>query len=295
MSVKHIKDLLRPSLGSDPEIMCYSVEEKKIVSSIPVLKRDKNNPIDLGDGIKMYADNVLIEASFPPSKNRASMVKLMRTVFTRMQEKLGDKYRLLPKAAHVYSNKELKAEYGIDPMIGGCDPSFNVYRMEINDIPNFQGGLRSGSFHIHLGHNRLLDFDTRVSAVKLLDIFLGCSSVIFDKDETALNRRDLYGKASEHRMPPHGVEYRCLGPWSLRSPKTTALVLDLADYALESLRSGKELDIINSVDENNVQEAINTCNPVLAKKVLVQAGMSGELMTRVEASYKPDFYKDWKI
>lgn len=43
------------TLGSDPELFLYDTEQKKIVSAIPVLgKHDKYNPIDLGDGIKMY-------------------------------------------------------------------------------------------------------------------------------------------------------------------------------------------------------------------------------------------------
>ena len=132
--------------------------------------------------------------------------------------------------------------------------------------------------------------------VKLLDIFLGCANVIFDKDHTAKVRRALYGTASEHRLPPHGLEYRCLGPYVLQSPKLVELALDLSDYALTPIRRGKEKELLKSIDARKVQAAINTCDVQLAEQVLTEAGLPTKLMERVKHDYgAPDLYKAWAL
>src|SRR5689334_8173306 len=68
------------TLGSDPELMLFSKDEGKIVSSMRILKGcDKRKPILLGNGIKMYPDNVLLEAAFPPSRSPDAAVEMINT------------------------------------------------------------------------------------------------------------------------------------------------------------------------------------------------------------------------
>lgn len=283
------------SWGSDPETH-LALANGQIISSIPVLKRDKHDPIDLGDGIRMYSDCVLVETSFPPSDTKAEMIERLKVVFTRMQEHLGDEYRLIPQAAHEYQPHELEPSYGIDPRVAGCEPSYSAWNRSINTPPDFQGGLRSGSFHIHLGHDALKEHEMRIKIVKLVDIYLGCASIIYDKDPTAKARRRLYGHSSEHRLPPHGVELRIMGPWSLRSPKTVELTLDLVDHALEMIRVGKDDEVLAAISPDDVQGAINDHNEGLARKVLSQAALPSALMKRVEQDRGAlDLYRDWQL
>ena len=176
--------------GSDPEFHLWDNQKKRIVSAIPVVKTDKNRPVHLGGGIHAYADNVLIETSFPPADNKKQFIGRFRAAFDKMQNFIGDRYRLLPKAAHKYHKDELK-----DPKSWeiGCSPNFDAYKCSMNNPLPFQDGLRTGSCHFHIGHKSLIDFSTRIDTIKLLDIFLGCASVIFDTDKTSKARRKYYG------------------------------------------------------------------------------------------------------
>lgn len=282
--------------GSDPELFLQDIAKNKIVSSIPVLKRDKHNPIKLKDGVVMYADNVLCETAFPPANSKDEMVHRFRGVFKQIQGKLGKKYRMVPQAAHEFTKNDLKPQFGIDPMESGCNPSFDAWNATINEPKPFVNGFRTGSAHFHVGHDKLTDFDTRLNAIKVLDIYLGCSFVLIDKDETSKIRRQYYGLSSEHRPTEYGLEYRVLSPYVLKSPQLVSLALDIIDFSMEKVFKGESSEVIKLVNPVNVMSAINNCDAKLAQSVLNQAELPGDLMKRVTSQYKlGDFYQEWGI
>jgi hypothetical protein len=303
------------TLGSDPELLLIDNEEGgKPVSSIRVLGRDKYDPIPLGDEMKMYADNVLVEAAFPPISLMGDIIGHFRRVFCRMQEKLTGRYSLLPKAAHTFNDDEL--QHKIAKVEGirdedttaftiGCTPWYDCYkRSEVNPTP-FKNGTRSSSMHIHIGNvnyktdrrGKLMSVPDKEDAIKIMDIFVGCAAAIFDKDETAQARRDLgYGRCGTFRMPHYGVEYRPLSSYALRHPDLTLLVRDLTIHAMEHVMDDSVRDVIASVDSSEVQTAINTGNRVLARKILTIAGLPQVLFRRVERRYEiPSFNQAWAI
>jgi len=272
------------TLGADPELMLFDNKKGRIVSSIPVVGRDKHDPVDLGDGIRMYADNVLVEVAFPPANNKGGFIETIRTAIARMSEALGAGFRLLPKTSHVYPESELRNKKAVE---SGCNENFDVYGRTKGPPPPFNGGLRTGSFHVHIGHNQLLDPRNKDRMVRLLDIYLGCASIVFDNDETSHARRSLYGKAGEFRPTPYGVEYRVLGNFALRSPRVTELVVDLVQFSVDKLISGQADKIIGSIDQANVQNAINSNMRGLAKSVLKSGGLDASLFSGVNKTYKP--------
>lgn len=296
---------LRLTLGSDPELFVQARDTGNVVSAIPILQRSKHDPIDLGDGIKTYADCVLAEASFPPSHSIDEVMGRLKTVFTRMQEKLGDRYRLLPKSSHVMDPEQLQPSHGMDPNEVGCTPSHDAYTQAIEPPHPFTDGLRTGSFHIHLGNcdweNRsgnpkLLTFNSRQEAVKVLDIIVGCASVIFDKDPSAPARRRLYGRAGNYRACDYGLEHRILGNYALRSPDLTRLVYDLVDHAMEHVKGDTSVDLIRSIPPDMVQRAINECDRELAIKVVEHAKLPLGLLSRVYKDYgDPELNRAWGI
>ncbi len=287
------KMTFRATIGADPELMIWSVDENRIVSSIPILKRDKHNPITLDGGVKLYADNVLCEFSFPPSESVDEMLNRMKDAFARIQDHLGDKYQLIARAAHTYLDSEMEPSFGVNPREIGCTPSIDVYREEIVAPNAFPDNMRTGSFHIHLGNadyakdngGHLLTFKGRHAAIRLMDIFVGCGSVIFDKDPTSAIRRTIYGAAGNFRMTPYGAEYRPLSPGPLASREMTKLCLDLTDHVLSHIKAGTEQDVIARVNESDVKTAINTCDAALATDVLTKAGLPSDLMARVQQTY----------
>jgi hypothetical protein len=269
------------TIGSDPELMLWDRHQGRIVSSIPVLKQDKHNPIDLGDGAKMYADNVLVETSFPPSDTKSGFMSTIRKVFGKMHNHLGTRYQLLPKTAHIYDARELAEKKAVE---SGCSENFAVYEQRKGPPPPFSSGLRTGSFHIHIGHDELLNPQNKDKMVKILDIYLGCASIVFDGDETSPMRRSLYGKAGEFRPTSYGVEYRVLGNFALRSPKTTELVVDLVEHSLETLLDGNGDKLLATIKPDEVQNAINNNMRGLSKSILMRAGVNKTMMSRIGRS-----------
>lgn len=295
-----MKNKLDLTLGSDPELMIHNTRTMMPCSAINVLQNDKHNPIDLGDGAKMYADNVLVECSFPPSNSKDQMIDRLKIVFAKMQQRLGSGYRLLPKTAHTYCKSELE-----HPMAwqSGCDPNFDVYAKGKNHPAGFKDGLRTGSFHLHIGNrffkkkdqHLLLTPISKSNAVRIMDMVVGCASVVFDRDDTSIIRRKLYGRAGEFRPTPYGIEYRVLGNYALRSPDLTMLVLDLTTHAMSIIERGQDRDLISSIDEAMVVKAINTNSFSDSVNVLHKCELPGTLMRRVMGCYNPSFHKDWGI
>jgi hypothetical protein len=283
------------TLGKDPEVHLFDTEENRIVSSLRILKRDKTNPIRLRDGVGYYADNVLLEFSLPPETSIPAIVKATGRAFSQIQEDIGPRFRLHPQAAHLYAKSELRGKKCWEV---GCNPSSDVYAAAKNKIVPFTDGLRTGSFHLHIGHPVAAgtNHKAKIQIVKLLDVFVGCASILFDKDETAPLRRAYYGRAGEYRPTPYGCEYRVLGNWALRTPITTTLVWDLVAHAINHFDDGEANEIIEAVGSFRVQSAINNNNRTLAKSVLEIAALPQALMDRVEKDYgSSNFYNAWGI
>lgn len=304
-SPKHISDLvkkpksqpkssgLRVTLGADPECSIFDIQLNRIVSAIPVLKRDKHNPIQLGNGVNLYADNTLCEFSFPPSEDKEQMMDRMKDAFERIHIHLGDRYRLMPVAAHRYTEKEMEPEFDINPVEVGCNPSFCAYTCSVRNPVPFPDTLRTGSFHIHLGNadwngkhgGHMLTFDSRNDTIKLMDLFVGLGSVLLDRDPGSVERRLLYGQAGSFRPTPYGVEYRPLSPGPLKSREMTEVILDLTEHTLSHIKDGTEKDALALVDPVKVQDAINKCDRPLAEELLTKAGLPSSLMSRITETY----------
>ena len=101
-------------IGSDPECFLFDNEENRIVSAIPVLKRDKYDPIDFGGGYKMYYDNAQVEFTIPPSYSKSEFINTFKSAFGKMDEYLkgnfGDRYKLVAQASHTFDDEQLTHE-----------------------------------------------------------------------------------------------------------------------------------------------------------------------------------------
>lgn len=285
------------TFGSDPELFLAD-NKGNIKSSIPILKRDKHNPIvlDKNRKIALFADNSLGEFSFAPSKTKEEFINQYRTAFKKGQEYVGNKYRFLVKSAHTFKDNELEAAFGIDPSQIGCNPEYDFYEVKMKDLGEFENNMRSGSSHLHIGHNDLTNFDKRHEALRTLEIFLGSSSVIWDNDPSSLERRQKYGRSGSFRPTDYGFETRFMSNYMLHSPKLVDLTYDLIKYSLGHVFRGSHKEILKSINEKDVQNAINHCDKKLAHKILVKAELPEPLMERVYAKQKPyNFHKDWEI
>lgn len=295
------------TLGSDPELMLCDLATGNIVSAVPVLKNSKHNPINLDQGVRLYADNTLMEFSVAPSETPGSAVMRMRDALRRIQRHLGKSFSFKAIASHNFDelppkpDDELVIKWLSDLVPPdavaqewqvGCKPNYCVYSP---DTPRpqkpFTNNMRTGSFHIHIGNknyrnpeeNFLMTRESKIIAVKLMDIFVGCASIIFDKDETAPARKELYGKAGEYRETKYGIEYRVLSNFALRSPSTTALVFQLTKFAMDVASFAPLYEaVFSSIDESDVVCAINENDKKLASQILNDVELPWKFRSEIE-------------
>lgn len=174
----------------------------------------------------------------------------------------------------------------------GCQPSMNIYEPDAKlGIDPATYKWRSAGGHIHIGHN-LRGGDPLINRlsdiVPLLDVLVGNTSVLIDRDPLAAQRRKVYGRAGEFRLPSYGLEYRTLSNFWLRAPQLHSLMFELARLAFQTAVNStprpkwdcsvypptfKDLiepevnfagELMSCVDIGDVREAIDTSNFDLA-------------------------------
>jgi phiEco32-like amidoligase-type 2 protein len=296
------------TVGSDPELLLRNRKTGEIVSAIDVLKQGKDNKIDLGNGIPVYYDNVLVETNVPYAASAKELVKNVKGTFLRIAKYIGKEYELLAQASHTFATEQCQHE---DARVFGCNPEYCAYNVETVAPPTNEDGntFRSAGGHIHVGRSDfnsvknqnnefLLDPFSKLEMVKVMDLVVGLSIALVDNDPTSPARKKLYGNAGRHRPTPYGVEYRTPGNYWLSNPELTELVYDLTEYAAGLVREGKHKELLASFNSDEVIEAINTNNKGNAAKLLAKVNLPASLMKRVQVQAKKPvvpLYEAWGI
>lgn len=122
----------------------------------------------------------------------------------------------------------------------GCAPSKNIRGFFPVDLPE-DYPVRSAGGHIHMGLYKPIfeprACDERSRLVTLMDLLVGNTCVLIDRDPRQVDRRKVYGRASEYREPSHGLEYRVLSNFWLRSYALMELVIGLSQVAVDTLHT----------------------------------------------------------
>lgn len=122
---------------------------------------------------------------------------------------------------------------------------------------------RCGGGHIHFGayyDNQMgmkSAYDPKV-VVPLLDLLLGNTCVLLDRDPANVKRRQVYGLAGEYRTPTHGLEYRTLSNFWLRAYPIYSFVFGLARQTINLWQGGEAESFLSLVPRCDVVRAINT-------------------------------------
>lgn len=276
--------LVKPFLGADPEF--FFTRNDRIIASDEVLK------ILTYD--RLVRDGIQVE--FHPFAHPCREVIGIQfaRVFDYLRGHLPADVKLLTHPSVVEIDEETFKALPADVRRLGCMPSENIYGPQ-PPIPDGQTyRTRSAGGHIHLGLNhlrygwasRMLTvtpshvttediFDCRTRIVAVMDVLLGNTSVLLDRESGQKKRREVYGRAGEYRLPKHGLEYRTLSNFWCRSYPLTSLFLGLArtsvsvvmgsiltDYGkqafvLPSKKIDPEKDLFDAVNMRDIQEAIN--------------------------------------
>lgn len=155
--------------------------------------------------------------------------------------------------------------------IFGCGPSQNVYtggESQIKVDPK-KYNKRGAGGHIHLGaYNDGYNANEKIKTalqnipviIPLLDLLLGNTCVLMDRNPDNIERRKNYGRSGEYRIKEYGLEYRTLSNFWLRNYKLMSFVTGLARFIVHvaSQSSPEEIqELLAKVPTEDVKNAIN--------------------------------------
>lgn len=227
---------------------------------------------------RMVRDGVQVELQYAATNCRASLLNQTRVMFRMLRALLQDhpgvSLSLAPNVVEV-SAQELES---LSPKsrILGCSPSRNIYG-DSPDIPVDPGfKLRSAGGHLHFGLDNW-NLEKKELLVAVLDVLLGSTCVLLDRDPRAAERRQVYGRAGEHRLPSHGVEYRVLSNFWLRDPALMSFVAQMGRLGVSIVEGCKvgaydrtTTDVVRPFlalfDHQRIQRAINENDFSIAKE-----------------------------
>ena len=227
---------------------------------------------------KIVIDGVQAELNPRPNTCRANLGNEISACFRQLHtelEKNGKKIGVSFKPLVNITQKELDS-LSEKSKTFGCAPSTNLYQHAESKItvdPK-KYKKRSAGGHIHLGavggygdsvKNALANVD---EMVYMLDIIVGNTSVLLDRDPNNVERRKVYGRAGEYRAKSYGIEYRTLSNYWLQSYQLMSFVTGLArmavhivaqsslkddgrNFAGEIKNAVKKEDIVKAIQEND--------------------------------------------
>lgn len=260
------------SLGTDPEIFIENNTE--IVSAEGIVPGTKNEPHPISDnGHFIQLDNIAMEFNIPPCSTAEEYVENINYVkgfLSVMAESHG--YKLSKKASSEINNKYLQTE---NAQRFGCEPDFNAYDQDINEMPDSKGNLRCVGGHVHIGIDEEYRSDENIeNIVKMFDIMVTLPSLLIDEDD---RRRELYGKAGSFRFKDFGLECRALSNFWIHSDDLIHFVFNQTIKAVETVLNGEAEEYISKYSAD-VRKAIDDNNKDLAKSLLKTMQFQSELI-----------------
>lgn len=257
------------NFGTDPEI--FFSKDGKIVGSERVIPPD-----GLGATLgKVALDGVQAELHPNANTHIPALGNNLRHCFLSLDTRLKalNSVFTINFAQVVQVEKEELDTLSEKSRLLGCLPSFNFYgRKPFRPKADFP--TRSLAGHMHLGLSAPIykgSGDNRQGLIPLLDILTGNTLTILDRDPLAAERRKMYGRAGEFRLPKHGLEYRTPSNFWLKAYPIMELAFGLASTAVDILatslsypQENPEADIAKVIDLRKVEKAINTNNAGLA-------------------------------
>ena len=258
-----------PFIGCDPEIF-LEAEDGHIVGSERVIP--EKGVIAPGayhvTRSQLIQDGVQVELNPSAQTCRANVANEIAIIFRHLRKMLaGQKLKVSFRSVVEVDRKELDSLSEKSRTLG-CAPSLNIYdsKATISVPKDFAG--RSAGGHIHLGLDKS-SLEPAGRLVQLLDLGLGNTFVLLERDPLVTERRKVYGRAGEHRLPKHGLEYRVLSNFWLRSYPLTSLAWGLARQivALHLMKKGEYAkELLKQTDPAAVMKAINENDLGLAWK-----------------------------
>ena len=267
------------SFGCDPEF--FFEKEGKIIGSEKII--DINKGLKAGNSSKFIVDGVQAELNPVPNSCRAQLggeiSRCFMTLYQKIQKDKTIKINFKPTVK--ITKKELDT-LDKKSQIFGCAPSKNTDKKSENSVSVKDPKTymyRSAGGHIHIGSHAtgMADSFDPIAAIMreperlitIMDIIVGNTCVLLDRDPSNKERRKVYGKAGEFRTPAHGIEYRTLSNFWLLSYPLMSFVMNLSRFSVSILAStmpGRdfEKELLSSINMTKIRKAINENDAELA-------------------------------
>lgn len=246
--------------GADPEF--FFKKEGRVVGAEKVLPKKAKGQTIVIDGV---------QAEFNPGAStcRQSFCSNLQECFAELHSTITEKNVEVDFSAAIKVDKKELSSLAPENQQFGCSPSENVHgtaSISVKDASTYY--QRSAGGHIHLGeHDSNTVLRNPEMLVPILDILLGNTCVLIDRDPGNVERRKHYGRAGEYRTPAHGIEYRTLSNFWLRSYPLTSFVLALARFSVSVASDGEtRQQLLSMVNMEDIRKAINTNDAALARK-----------------------------
>jgi hypothetical protein len=281
--------------GCDPELFLTQngnvIGAEKFMAPADTEKFVKtNNATDyVAKYIKKFVlDGVQLELNPSPNTCRANLGNEIRYAFQALKKHLATTGTVSACFNTVVDIDQAELDSLSDnAKVFGCAQSLNSYDKAATITVNAATYLkRTAGGHIHLGLPANLNVDPiRERLVPILDVVLGNTCVMIDRDPYAPERRKNYGRAGEYRLPKHGLEYRTLSNFWLRSYQLMSFVMGMARLGVSILDANvqvskkpgsygyypktlwdAETELFKNINLEAVRVAINTNDLDLAKE-----------------------------
>lgn len=316
MTVRRTISNTYPYFGCDPELFVQDASGR-IVGAERII----NNRAKSILGGRAVLDGVQLELHPAPQMCRANLGNGIQYIFQALREHLArpefrEKGFKICFSPFVEISKKEHQALSEETRILGCNPSLNVYKESPLRVNPLTYRKRSAGGHIHIGS---ISFEPRMKTdpeiakrlVRVLDIIVGNTCVMVDRDPFAALRRRNYGRAGEYRLPPHGLEYRVLSNFWMRSYQLFSMVTGLTRLGLSIMKTQldphttqpntfyngwpAEEELLALVNRDDIVKAINTNDYDLARsnyekiKPFIEANCTNTTESGLCAAYLANF------
>ncbi len=294
------------TFGSDIESF---IVKDNIVQSSQVLGEDFR--VKYPEGV-VERDGYAIEIQ-PAHGTVNDVFENTRAILSKLSKDIKP-FDIYPDSVVFVDTKVLQEMGDQKALIFGCKPDFNGYKKGANKKPDAEKyPSRTAGGHIHFGDPNIKvksntygdytlyfpfsedDKNNIRNKLMLLDMVLGLYSVLLDKPS---KRRELYGKAGDHRVTSYGFEYRTLSNFFILNPIVFKNVFDLAEKCIILSNDKNANEIMTVVGKHEIIKTINSCDIVTAnelfKEVVKRLGIdtSGLLQP---LDFNLNIFKEWSV
>lgn len=244
------------TLGCDPELFIEDANGQVVGSEKVIPEAGLSNDIYHPKGI--IRDGVQVELNPASSSCRESVGAYICSLIQQLNASLQATGHSISFKSVVEVSKEEMDSLSEKSKQLGCAPSLNIYDSKATIKVAEDYRVRCGGGHLHFGFLTGEQRYRTKEMVRCLDALLGNTCVLIDRNPAMVERRKVYGRAGEHRLPSHGLEYRVLSNFWLRSYEMWSFVSGLGRMAIGGALDRVAYKQIDSMlDSSKVAKAIN--------------------------------------